>query len=85
MGKGLVCLEFDVVIDLIVVSIDYLFCNVRYLVLDNFVLIMGYGDSMQFMFLDGDIFLVDIGIIEIKIDVVYVMVLKDEFYIKWMQ
>lgn len=85
MGKGLARPEFDVVIDSIVASIDYLSRNVRYSAPDNLALITGYGDSMQPTFSDGDILLVDTGITEIKIDAVYVMALKDELYIKRMQ
>ncbi|MGA4815943.1 S24 family peptidase [Pseudomonas aeruginosa] len=77
--------EFDVVIDSIVASVDYLSRNVRYSAPDNLALITGYGDSMQPTFSDGDILLVDTGITEIKIDAVYVMALKDELYIKRMQ
>lgn len=85
MGKGLARPEFDVVIDSIVTSVDYLSRNVRYSAPDNLALITGYGDSMQPTFSDGDILLVDTGITEIKIDAVYVMALKDELYIKRMQ
>ncbi|HCF4536594.1 TPA: LexA family transcriptional regulator [Pseudomonas aeruginosa] len=85
MGKGLARPEFDVVIDSIVASVEYLSRNVRYSAPDNLALITGYGDSMQPTFSDGDILLVDTGITEVKIDAVYVMALKDELYIKRMQ
>lgn len=85
MGKGAIRPEFDVVIDSMVASIDYLSRNVRYSAPENLALITGYGDSMKPTFADGDILLVDIGVNDIKIDAVYVMALRDELYIKRMQ
>lgn len=85
MGRGAIRPEFDVVIDSIVASIDYLSRNVRYSAPENLALITGYGDSMKPTFADGDILLVDTGVNDIKIDAIYVMALRDELYIKRMQ
>lgn len=50
--------------------------------LQNLRFIHGYGDSMKGTFEDGDILLVDIGVIEPKIDGVYVLEANERVYIK---
>ncbi len=52
---------------------------------DNLALITGYGDSMEGTFNDGDLLLVDRGVLETKLDAVYVLALDGELYIKRIQ
>jgi len=51
----------------------------------NVKIIHGHGDSMSGTFEDGDMLFVDVGIVDLKIDAVYVYSLYDQLFIKRIQ
>lgn len=85
MGPGLALPDHDEVVERMIVSGAWLRRNVSSTATGNLALITGYGDSMEGTFSDGDLLLVDRGVVDIKIDGVFVLALNDELYIKRLQ
>ncbi len=85
MGLGVALPEYDEVIERMTVSKAWLKRNVSATKEENLALITGYGDSMEGTFSDGDLLLVDRGVVDIKLDAVYVLSLNNELYIKRIQ
>jgi phage repressor protein C with HTH and peptisase S24 domain len=51
----------------------------------NLTFITGYGDSMEATFKHGDVLFVDRGVLDIKLDAVYVFAMNEELFIKRLQ
>jgi phage repressor protein C with HTH and peptisase S24 domain len=77
--------EYNDVVELMTVSMDFLRQKVSFTSPKNLGLITAYGNSMLGTFEDGDLLLVDRGINDVKIDDVFVLALNDELYIKRLQ
>lgn len=82
MGPGADQLHDEVVVGRLTVSPQWAARTIKPTALENLRFIHGYGDSMEPTFIDGDILLVDIGVVEPKIDGVYVLEANDRIYIK---
>lgn len=82
MGPGVDQMHDEVVVGRLTVSPQWATRTIKPTALENLRFIHGYGDSMEPTFIDGDILLVDIGVVEPKIDGVYVLEANDRIYIK---
>lgn len=51
----------------------------------NLAVLTAYGDSMEPTFCDGDMLLVDRGVLDVKLDAVYVLAFNHELFIKRIQ
>ncbi|EON13128.1 S24 family peptidase [Pandoraea sp. SD6-2] len=51
----------------------------------NLALLPAFGDSMEGTFNDGDLLWVDRGVVDVKVDAIYVLALRDELYVKRLQ
>ncbi len=51
----------------------------------NLAVLTAYGDSMEPTFSDGDMLLVDRGVLEVRLDAVYVLAFNHELFIKRIQ
>lgn len=85
MGHGVLAPEHDTILDFMRVSTAWLRRNLTVSQPRNLAVITAYGDSMSPTFNDGDILLVDRGIIDIKLDAVYVLERDGELYVKRVQ
>lgn len=52
---------------------------------DNLAVLTAYGDSMEPTFRDGDMLLVDRGVLDVKLDAVYVLAFNRELFVKRIQ
>ncbi|WP_295378429.1 XRE family transcriptional regulator [uncultured Pseudacidovorax sp.] len=82
MGGGDDSLHEEIITGSLPVSPEWALRTLKPTGLQNLRFIHGYGDSMKGTYEDGDILLVDIGVIEPKIDGVYVLEANDRIYIK---
>lgn len=83
MGHGAEQLPDDVVVGRLTVSPQWVARTLKPLSdIKNLRFIHGYGDSMESTFSDGDILLVDSGVMDPDIDGVYVLEANDRLYIK---
>jgi hypothetical protein len=82
MGLGAEQLHDEVVIGRLTVSPEWALKTLKPSKLENLRFIHGYGDSMDPTFSDGDILLVDSGMLDPDIDGVYVLEANGRIYIK---
>lgn len=85
MGHGVLAPEHDTILDFMRVSTAWLRRNLTVSQPRNLAVITAYGDSMSPTFNDGDILLVDRGIIDLRLDAVYVLERDGELYVKRVQ
>lgn len=86
MGTGAHMPELETVIDHIRLHESWVRTNLPTLSgPKNLACLSAYGDSMAPTFSDGDILLVDRGVITIRLDAVYVMAISGELYVKRVQ
>lgn len=86
MGFGATVPEHDTVVDHMRLSRDWLSRNLPgNPSMRDLAVISAYGDSMTPTFSDGDILLVDRGVMSLRVDAVYVLSFHDELYIKRIQ
>lgn len=83
MGRGSEQLPDDVVVGRLTLSPSWVAKSVKPLSkMENLRFIHGYGDSMDPTFNDGDILLVDAGVLDVKVDGIYVLEANERLYIK---
>lgn len=85
MGHGAQQVDHDEVMSTLTINRPWLARQASFTSPGNLALITGYGDSMSGTFEDGDVLIVDRGVVDIKVDAVYVLELNDELYIKRLQ
>jgi hypothetical protein len=85
-GLGIPMPERETVIDSIRVPNEWVRENLPHITSPkNLRIITGYGDSMLETYNHGDPLIVDIGVLEMRIDAIYVFALHNELYIKRIQ
>jgi phage repressor protein C with HTH and peptisase S24 domain len=72
----------DVVVGRLTLSPEWILKTLKPTALENLRFIHGYGDSMEGTFNDGDILLVDGGIVDANIDGVYVLEANNRIFVK---
>lgn len=86
MGGGRVAPERDTIIGRMELSREWVRRNLPTISSPaNLAVITAYGDSMEPTFRDGDILLVDRGVLDIKMDAVYVLGRNEELFVKRVQ
>jgi phage repressor protein C with HTH and peptisase S24 domain len=86
LGGGLPRQEADVLVGRMQVSMTWVQQKLPNITSPkNLEIIVGFGNSMEPTFCDGDLMLVDRGVREVKIDCVYVFAIGDELFIKTLQ
>lgn len=86
MGLGIQQPIQETIVGSVTVSRDWLRTELRQVTSpSNLAVITGYGDSMEGTFSDGSQLIVDRGVVDVKVDAVYVLSLNGELYIKRLQ
>lgn len=82
MGAGAEQMNEDIVVGQLALQQDWLLKNLRPSSIGALRFIHALGDSMTPTFQDGDVLLVDSGVIDVRIDGVYVLEAHERLFIK---
>lgn len=82
MGHGTELAAEDVITDALTLSPSWISSTLRPTSISSLRFIHGYGDSMAPTFNSGDVLLVDTGVVEVKIDGVFVLQAHGRLFIK---
>lgn len=85
MGRGVMRPDRDTVLGEVNLSKEWIGRNLSISNSANLAMLTAYGDSMAPTFADGDMLLVDRGVVDVKLDAVYVLALNDELFVKRVQ
>jgi len=86
MGLGVQQPIQETIVGAVTVSREWLRTELRQVTSpSNLSVITGYGDSMEGTFNDGSQLIVDRGVVDVRVDAVYVLSLNGELYIKRLQ